>query len=267
MKNFFVGIQSYSEAFKILFSRKFWWFLLFPIITLLLLFVGGNLLISYTGDTLSGLVESQVQECVEGISCLEWMTSATNIVIKIILKIFYFFLFMAFGGYIILIIMSPVYSWLSERTEAHLTGKEYPFSLGQFCKDILRGVLIALRNMFIQTVLSLIFLFVSFIPVIGLIVPFAIFFTSAYFYGFSFVDYAVERKRMNLKQSVKYIHKNKGLVTGIGTVFAFALLIPGISIVVCCFVSLLSVIASNVALNRIDLINRCKDSCIVENNM
>lgn len=252
MKSFFVGIQAYSEALEILFSRKFWWFLLFPVITLLLLFVGGNLLMSYAGDSIYGLVENQVQSWVGGISWLEWMTSATNIVIKIILKIFYFFLFIAFGGYIILIVMSPVYSWLSERTEAHITGKEYPFSFGQFCKDILRGIMIALRNMVIQLLLSLIFLFVSFIPIIGLIVPFVIFFVSAYFYGFSFVDYAVERKRLNLKQSVKYINKNMWLVTGIGTVFAFALMIPWVSIVVCCFVSLLSVIASNVALNRID---------------
>lgn len=43
-----------------------------------------------------------------------------------------------------------------------------------------------------------------------------------------------------------------GLVTGIGTVFAITLMIPWLSIIVCCFVSLLSVIAATVALDRLE---------------
>ena len=79
-----------------------------------------------------------------------------------------------------------------------------------------------------------------------------LFFTSAYFYGFSFVDYAMERKRYNVRRSVHYVNKNMGLVIGIGTVFAITLMMPWLSIIVCCFVSLLSVIAATVALDRLE---------------
>ena len=82
--------------------------------------------------------------------------------------------------------------------------------------------------------------------------PFAIFFTSAYFYGFAFIDYAIERKRFNVRQSVRYVNKNIGLVTGIGTVFALALMIPALSLAACCFVSLLSVIAGTIAVERMN---------------
>ena len=247
---FFLGIQSYAKALGILFSRRFWWFLLFPVLILLMVYVGGNLLVSYAGDSLSGLIENQVRSWVEGISWLQWVNRASGILIKIILKIIYFFLFVAFGGYIILILMSPVYSWLSERTEAYLTGKEYPFSWRQLFWEIFRGIGIALRNMLLQLFLSLLFFLCSFIPLVGLLAPLALFLTSAYFYGFSFVDYVIERKRYNVKQSVRYVNKNIGLVMGIGTVFAMSLMVPWVSIIVCCFVSLLSVMASTVALNQ-----------------
>ena len=225
---FFTGIQLYGKAFGILFSRKFWWFLLFPVIILLLLFIGGNILISLAGDSLYGLIEAKLTAWVGGISWLQWVTTTTSVLIKIVLRILYFFLFVAFGGYIVLVVMSPVYSWLSERTEAHLTGREFP--------------------LFISFVLFL----CSFIPLVGVIAPFAIFFTSAYFYGFAFIDYAIERKRFNVRQSVRYVNKNIGLVTGIGTVFALALMIPALSLAACCFVSLLSVLAGTIAVERMN---------------
>ena len=70
--------------------------------------------------------------------------------------------------------------------------------------------------------------------------------------GYDFVDYAIERKRFNVRQSVRYVNKNIGLVTGIGTVFALALMIPALSLAACCFVSLLSVIAGTIAVERMN---------------
>mgnify|MGYP007104510984 CR=1 FL=1 len=107
---FFTGIQLYGKASGILFSRKFWWFLLFPVIILLLLFIGGNILISLAGDSLYGLIEAKLTAWVGGISWLQWVTTTTSVLIKIVLRILYFFLFVAFGGYIVLVVMSPVYS-------------------------------------------------------------------------------------------------------------------------------------------------------------
>lgn len=249
---FFLGIRSYGKAFEILFSRGFWWFLFFPVLILILLFIGGNLLVSCVGEQLYGLIGNQIRSMVEGISWLQWVEGFSGILIKVVLKIAYFFVFAALGGYVVLILMSPVYSWLSERTETYLSGKEYPFSWKRLAWEIFRGMGIALRNMFVQMLFCIVFFLCSFIPLVGLLVPFALFFTSAYFYGFSFMDYAIERKRFNIRESVRYVNKNIGLAMGIGSVFALVLMIPWIRVIACGFVSLLSVIASMVALHKME---------------
>ena len=253
---FFLGIRAYGKAFEILFSRRFWWFLLFPVLILLVLFVGGNLLVAYAGECLYGLIENQIKGWVDGIDWLQWVSGFSNVFFKIVLRIVYFFLFATFGGYIVLILMSPVYSWLSERTEAYLSGKKYPFGWKRLFWEIFRGLGIALRNMFVQLLFFLVFFLCSFIPVAGVLAPFALFFTSAYFYGFSFMDYAMERKRFNVRESVRYVNQHIALTMGIGSVFALVLMIPWIRIIACCFVSLLSVIASMVALHETETAER-----------
>lgn len=250
LQGFFAGIGVYGKAAGILFSRKFYWFLFFPLLVLLLLFFGGQWLVGMAGDGLSDVIGERLTGWVEGISWLQWVNGAAGFLIRIVLKIAYFFLFVAFGGYLILIVMSPVYSWLSERTEAHLSGKEYPFSLKQLIWEIVRGIGIALRNMLFQALFTLLLLLCTFIPLVGLLSPVALFLVSSYFYGFSFVDYAVERKRFNVKESVRYVNKNAGLVTGVGSVFALSLMLPWLSVVVCSFVSLLSVVAGTVAIHN-----------------
>lgn len=250
MKGFWLGIQAYNKAVDILFSRPFRKFLVFPLFVLLLLFIVGNWVVGYAGDSLYHLFQDQLTAWVAGISWLHWVNGAANVFLKILLKILYFFLFMAFGGYIVLIVMSPVYSWLSERTEAHLSGQEYPFSWRQLLWEVFRGIGIALRNMIFQLLISFVLFLCSFLPVVGIVSPFLLFFVSAYFYGFSFVDYAIERKRFNIRQSVRYVNRNIGVVTGIGTIFALSLMIPWFSLIACSFVSLLSVIAGTVAINE-----------------
>ena len=63
------------------------------------------------------------------------------------------------------------------------------------------------------------------------------------------MDYAVE-ERFRVKESVRYMRHNAGSVTAIGTVFALSLMIPWGSIVVCSFVSLLSVVAGTVVVEK-----------------
>lgn len=248
--DFIRGVKAYFPAFEMLFSRKFRKFLWFPVFVVFILFLAGNWLVAYAGDNIYGLFEDRLRAWVGGISWLQWLTSATGMLIRILLRIVYFFLFMAFGGYIVLIVMSPVYSWLSERTEAALTGHEYPFSWRQLLWEVFRGIGIALRNMIFQLFFTVVFMLCSFIPLIGLLSPLAVFLTSAYFYGFSFMDYTIERKRFNVKESVRYVNRNIGTVTGIGSVFALALMIPWFSLIVCSFVSLLSVMAAAIAISE-----------------
>ena len=104
--------------------------------------------------------------------------------------------------------------------------------------------------MILQLLVMIVLFFGSFIPLAGLVMPVLTFGVGAYFYGFAFMDYAVERKRFRVKESVRYMRHNAGSVTAIGTVFALSLMIPWGSIVVCSFVSLLSVVAGTVVVEE-----------------
>lgn len=252
MRGFFLGIQAYGRACSMLFSKKFAWFLLFPVIILVLLFIMGNILSDYLGDNLNDWFSQQISLWVEGISWLQWLDDVAGWLVWLLVRLIYFFSFAMFSGYIVLIIMSPVYSWLSERAEMQLTGRTYPFKVKQFLHDVSRGVLIALRNMLLQTVISVFLFFISFIPFVGLLTPFLMLFVSSYFYGFSFLDYAIERKKLNVHDSVRYVNRNMGETVGVGFVFAIALMIPLLNVFVCCFLSLLSVIAGTVVMDNRD---------------
>ena len=131
-----------------------------------------------------------------------------------------------------------------------MSGREYPFNLKQLVWEIGRGIAISLRCMVLQLLMTIVLFFGSFIPLVGLVMPILTFGVVAYFYGFAFMDYAVERKRFRVKESVRYMRRNAGTVTAVGAVFALSLMIPWASIVVCSFVSLLSVVAGTVVVEK-----------------
>lgn len=252
MKRFFSGIGAYAPAFRLLFSARFAWFLLFPLVALLLLFVAGMWVTGYVGSSLHALFADRLAVWLADIAWLGWLNDAAAWLVWILVRVVYFYLFAMFGGYLLLIVLSPVYSWLSERAEMHLSGRTYPFGFGRFLRDLLRGMGITLRNLLLQTGVSILLFFFSFVPLVGWLSPFLLLLASAYFYGFSFLDYAIERRRLNVRDSVRYVNRHAAEATGVGLVFALALMIPFLNLFVCAFLSLAAVIAGAVVVHRND---------------
>jgi CysZ protein len=81
-------------------------------------------------------------------SLLSFLFLMGEIMVRLTLVFFYFSLF----KYIFLIIGSPLFAYLSERTEAIIEGKEFIFSWKQLWKDMIRGIKLAVRNTLWQTV-------------------------------------------------------------------------------------------------------------------
>jgi CysZ protein len=148
-------------------------------------------------------------------SVLFFLFIFAGIIVRLILLFFYFSLF----KYLFLIIGSPLFAYLSERTEAIIEGREFPFSFAQLMKDSARGIRIALRNMMWQTVYSISILILSLFPIVGWITPLISFFVESYYYGFSMLDYSCERHKLSPSASIEYIGKRKGLAIGNGMVF------------------------------------------------
>ena len=158
----------------------------------------------------------------QGSGILSFFFLMGELMVRLIFIFFYFSLF----KYMFLIIGSPVFAYLSEKTEAIMEGKDFPFSFVQLLNDVYRGILLALRNTLWQTVFTVSILILSFFPVIGWVTPVIMMFVECYYYGFSMLDYSCERHKLSASQSIEYISKHKGLAIGNGMMFFLMHLIP-----------------------------------------
>lgn len=155
-------------------------------------------------------------------SFLGFLFALCGMILWIIQMLLYFSLF----KYLFLVIGSPVFSYLSEKTEMIIEGKEYPFSFTQLLKDIVRGIRIALRNSVWQTVYMFSILILGFIPVLGLATPLLAILIECYYYGFSMLDYSMERHKKTAAESIFFIGHHKGLAIGNGIGFYLMHLLP-----------------------------------------
>ena len=250
-KGFGNGVGAYAKALNLIFSNGLWWYFLFPILLNVFIFVG-----SFYGV---GSVAEVVEHWLVEIANLDEETFWGAIYLKsimggfvwVLFKFVFFILFATVGGYLIIMLMSPVFAILSEKTEEILTGNKYPFNADQLMRDVVRGVLVALRNMFIELGFMLVFFVIGFIPIVGQFAAIGLFVLSSYFYGFAFIDYTSERRRLTISQSVTFVRAHKGMVIGNGFVFALAMLIPFCGITIAGFVAIVSVVAATISTHKI----------------
>lgn len=153
---------------------------------------------------------------------LGFLFTMGGLIVWLVLMLFYFSLF----KYLFLIIGSPLFSYLSEKTESIIEGKDYPFSLNQLGKDMVRGIRLAGRNGLWQTVYTISIVILSLIPLVGWLTPVMAIIIECYYYGFSMLDYSMERHKKSPSESIFFISGHKGLAIGNGVVFYMMHLIP-----------------------------------------
>ena len=84
------------------------------------------------------------------------------------------------------------------------------------------------------------------------------FFISAYFFGFSYMDFTMERHQLNVKESVMLVRKYKWTAITNGAVFTIFLFIPFCGIAISAFAAVWSVIAGTVSAVEINKIEKTK---------
>ena len=136
-----------------------------------------------------------------------------------------------FYKFSVLVLLSPVYTMLSEKFDSHLSGSKYEFSLLRLINDLLRMLLIVI------TALLLEFAFLSVWFILDFILPEFIgetlfFLISSYFLGFSFYDYSLERHRVTVIESWGYGFKHIGSILLTGIIFSLLLELPIAGIVI-----------------------------------
>ena len=226
LKEIVIAIESFFKAHRFIRKHRLWKWIIIPGILYMLLFLFGmyvfwqssNAVVSYISGSLG--IDKWVHR--QGSDILSFLFLMGEMMVRLILIFFYFSLF----KYLFLIIGSPVFAYLSEKTESIIEGKDFPFSLSQLLKDVGRGVKLALRNTLWQAVFTISILILSFFPVVGWITPVIMLFVECYYYGFSMLDYSCERHKMSPSESIEYITKHKGLAIGNGMMFFLMHLVP-----------------------------------------
>ena len=219
LKEIIISVQSFFAAHRFIVKHRLWKWIIIPGLIYCLLFCTGIYFFWHTSNNLIDLIllKTGIKTWLitQDQSWLNLLVIVGQGIVIGVLFLFYFSLF----KFLFLIIGSPVFAYLSEKTESIIEEREFPFSFTQLVKDIARGIRIALRNLLWQSVYLLTILILSFIPVIGWIAPLIAFLTECYYFGFSMLDYSSERNKMSSSQSIEFVGRHKGLAIGNGLVF------------------------------------------------
>lgn len=266
-KTFGLGLSTYGKAFGFIFKHGLWYYLFFPLLIWGLLFYLNYELIDW-------LLDIAVDFACQWIGCPEaspagestsiwediwnWTAGGLEWGIRHTIKLSMGVFIVWMSKYMTLIMLSPVLAFLSEKTEKILTGNDYPFDFKQILKDVWRGILIALRNMFIE------FFFIFLAWLIGWAIPFPgssiilgipVWILGWYFIGFSMIDYVNERRRFRVIESTRWVRKHKGLAIANGWMFAILIWITdaaNVGFLGLMFAPILAVVGATIAVHELE---------------
>jgi CysZ protein len=224
LKEIVIAIQAYRKAHIFIGKHRLWKWILIPGLAYMILFTVGLYFFWISADTAVSQLFSGLDRWIHRQHSPAWsfMAIMVGIMARLIMMFFYFSLF----KYLFLILGSPVFSYLSEKTESIMEGREFIFNSKVFYHDIRRGIKLALRNCFWQTIYTIFILLLSLIPLIGSIAPVIAGLVECYFYGFSMLDYSCERHKLSPSESIRFIGQRRGLAIGNGLVFYLMHFVP-----------------------------------------
>ncbi|QEC58083.1 EI24 domain-containing protein [Flavisolibacter ginsenosidimutans] len=226
LKEIIIAIQSFFEAHNFIRKHRLWKWILIPGLVYMILFVVGIYFFINSSDKAVTLLSNRLGITAwlqrQASDLLYFLFVMAAIMLRLILFFFYFSLF----KYLFLIVGSPVFAYLSEKTSSLIEGKDFPFSTSQLLKDMTRGIRLSVRNALWQTVYVFAILLLSLLPLAGWISPLIALFIECYYYGFSMLDYSLERNRLPASASIDFIGRHKGLAIGNGLMFYLMHVVP-----------------------------------------
>lgn len=222
MKAITLVFNSFSDSFKIIKDAGLRKFYFLPGIISMFLF-GGFI---YLGEYLS----LNLASALENFFKLQEYGSILYIFIKILVWICTVFFYYLVYKSLLLVIISPILGYVSERVETHLTGKKFDFTFKDNLRFLIRGIDIGLKSFFKQMVGTCVVMFLGFIFPINLSIPLLIFIIQGYFTGFSFMDYTLERYNLSPKESLDFLKKQRVYAALCGGIFTLLFFIPVVGI-------------------------------------
>ncbi|MGE0087561.1 MAG: EI24 domain-containing protein [Desulfococcaceae bacterium] len=221
LKELFAGLRAYGKARRVIISHKLWPWMLIPGF----MSFGYLLLLVWAGSIWMPDLSAYVTQ--------NWIPAFLKRDTVVFLTHMLLWILFLLTGYVtlqpvILILFSPVLSYVSEITECRIYGRpSLPLNLKHILQDILRSIVINLRNLLRMVIFVLIAWMLMIIPLIGSLLSFALIFLIQSFYnGFSMSDYTLERKRWPVAKRITYSKENRSRIIGVGMGFTAILMIP-----------------------------------------
>lgn len=219
LKEIIIAIQSFIDAHHFIRKHRMWKWIIVPGIIYTILFSAGMLFFwASANDAVNWLSKTIGLEVWLQKQRSEWINFLflmAGMMLRLILVLFYFSLF----KYFILIVGAPVFAYLSEKTAQIMEGNDVVISSRQVVADSFRGIKLVLRNLLWQTVYFLSLLLLALVPLFGWITPLIALFTECFYYGFSMMDYSLQRTRTPRVAGIDFITRYKGLPIGNGLMF------------------------------------------------
>ncbi len=221
IREFFAGVNAYFKAYRVIKRHNMWRYFLAPgfmsLFYVLALIITGWVYV----DDFSAHVMA------------EWIPGFLKGGVTAFFTAFLLWIVLLLTGYMtykhaVLILFSPILGYLSEVTEKAVYHEAGPdFDVRQLLKDILRGLVINLRNIAFTLALSLMAWLIVFIPIIGAVIsPVLLFLIQFYYNGFGLADYTLERKRYSVRESVRFVSDHRPRIIGVGMVFMLIIFVP-----------------------------------------
>ena len=224
-KQFLTALKSFPEAVKVLFTTHLWVTFLVPLALSIGLYFGGEVLM----DEFKKLDPSKIDEENGGEYLLVGFHALLIYASKFMDK------------YMVLTLLTPMLTPLSSWTEKAITGNKYPFIFSHYVEDIIRAWKIVGRTILLQMVWMVGIYTITFIYGLPNWVNEAIYFAVAtYFYGFYMMDYANERRRLSVRESVLFTRKHAAAAVVLGAVYAGLFRIPYAGVVIAPIVSVVA---------------------------
>jgi len=212
-------IKAYLSAFS--YARKFGLFRYLWLSGFISLLIGGGIfLLAYS-------LSDNIGNILNGWWNWEWgsdvINKVSNVVSGLLVGVVGLFLY----KYIVIIIIGPIMSPLSERLEEGLLGISdgEALSLARIMKEMIRGTTLALRNLIRELFFTILLLIVSLIPIMALATTPLIYIVQSYYLGFGNMDYYLER-HFGFKDSIHFVRKYRWVAITNGALFILTLLIP-----------------------------------------
>lgn len=215
------GCRSYFGVFRLLSKLKLWKFFAVPMFLSLVLF----LMILGCCFGFSDSIGNSITSYWIWDLGKETISAVSSVLAVFVMLLMGFLLF----KYSIVIVSAPFMGPISEKIEAHLTGKIAQTKTTSSTALILRGIRLSCRNFIREVFLTVLILLLGFIPIIGIFSTLLLVFVQAYFVGFGNMDSTLER-HFSYRQSISFVKKNKGIAIGNGVVFMLFLLIPVVGV-------------------------------------